>query len=156
MVGRAPRETRGVRLVSVDHRLRGVPGVRAGEARHAGRARAPCGRGGVMTSNTIELAGQRFDYADVLIDVMIGYACNVQCDYCSITDEMRQENMATAAIMAQLVDARAPAAAGAPPGRRKGWLGGGGSGRSAAACCRWCAGAAIAASARSRFRPTAY
>ena len=60
-----------------------------------------------MTSNTVELAGQRFDYADVLIDVMIGYACNVQCDYCSITDEMRQENMATAAIMAQLVDARA-------------------------------------------------
>src|SRR5262245_41183678 len=55
----------------------------------------------------VQLAGKWFDYADVLIDVMIGYACNVQCDYCSITDEMRQENMLTAAVMAQLADARA-------------------------------------------------
>jgi cyclic pyranopterin phosphate synthase len=55
----------------------------------------------------VQLAGQWFDYADVLIDVMIGYACNVQCDYCSITDEMRQENMATAAVMSQLSAARA-------------------------------------------------
>jgi MoaA/NifB/PqqE/SkfB family radical SAM enzyme len=55
----------------------------------------------------LQLAGKWFDYADVLIDVMIGYACNVQCDYCSITDEMRQENMLTAAVMAQLADARA-------------------------------------------------
>jgi cyclic pyranopterin phosphate synthase len=46
------------------------------------------------------------DYADVLVDVMIGYACNVQCDYCSITDEMRRENMTTAAIMKILADAR--------------------------------------------------
>ena len=60
-----------------------------------------------MTSTTVQLAGQWFDYADVLIDVMIGYACNVQCDYCSITDEMRQENMTTVAIMDQLRDARA-------------------------------------------------
>src|SRR5512143_290380 len=55
----------------------------------------------------VQLAGQWFDYADVLIDVMIGYACNVQCDYCSITDEMRQENMQTSAVMAQLAAARA-------------------------------------------------
>src|SRR5262245_17967269 len=55
----------------------------------------------------IQLAGQWFDYSDVLIDVQIGYACNVQCDYCSITAEMRQENMATAAVMAQLSAARA-------------------------------------------------
>ncbi len=54
----------------------------------------------------IQLCGQRFDYADVLIDVMIGYACNVQCDYCSITDEMRQESMATASVLAQLRTAR--------------------------------------------------
>ena len=59
----------------------------------------------------IQLAGQWFDYADVLIDVQIGYACNVQCDYCSITDEMRQENMQTAAVMAQLSEARARGAA---------------------------------------------
>ena len=54
----------------------------------------------------LKLGEQWVDYADVLVDVMIGYACNVQCDYCSITDEMRQENMTTAAIMAQLSDAR--------------------------------------------------
>lgn len=47
------------------------------------------------------------DYADVLVDVMIGYACNVQCDYCSITDEMREENMTTAAVMEILGQARA-------------------------------------------------
>lgn len=54
----------------------------------------------------VKLGKQYFDYADVLIDVMIGYACNVQCDYCSITDEMRQESMATAPILDQLKDAR--------------------------------------------------
>ncbi len=46
------------------------------------------------------------DYEDVLVDVQIGYACNVQCDYCSITDEMRQENMPIAAVMSILSDAR--------------------------------------------------
>ena len=35
----------------------------------------------------IQLGEQWFDYADVMIDVMYGYACNVQCDYCSITNE---------------------------------------------------------------------
>ena len=54
----------------------------------------------------VNLAGQWVDYADVLVDVMIGYACNVQCDYCSVTDEMRQENMVTAAVMAKLIEAR--------------------------------------------------
>lgn len=47
------------------------------------------------------------DYADVLVDVQIGYACNVQCDYCSITDEMRLENMPVDAVMSILGDARA-------------------------------------------------
>ncbi len=56
---------------------------------------------------SVKLREQWFDYADVLVDVQIGYACNVQCDYCSITDEMRQENMATAAVMSMLSDARA-------------------------------------------------
>jgi MoaA/NifB/PqqE/SkfB family radical SAM enzyme len=55
----------------------------------------------------VQLRDQLVDYADVLIDVMIGYACNVQCDYCSITDDMRQENMTAAAVLAQLADARA-------------------------------------------------
>ena len=57
----------------------------------------------------VQLGTQWVDYADVLIDVQIGYACNVQCDYCSITDAMRQENMTTAAVMAQLAEARARA-----------------------------------------------
>ena len=59
-----------------------------------------------MTANLVRLRDQWFEYADVLVDVMIGYACNVQCDYCSITDEMRKENMATAPVMAALAEAR--------------------------------------------------
>jgi cyclic pyranopterin phosphate synthase len=75
----------------------------------------------------IRLGDQWFDYGDVLIDVMIGYACNVQCDYCSITDEMRQENMATAAVMATLSQARARGATkvsfgGGEPTIRRGLL----------------------------------
>jgi cyclic pyranopterin phosphate synthase len=75
----------------------------------------------------IKLGEQWFDYADVLIDVMIGYACNVQCDYCSITDEMRQENMATAAVMVKLSEARARGATkvsfgGGEPTIRRGLL----------------------------------
>lgn len=46
------------------------------------------------------------DWRDVLVDVQIGYACNVQCDYCSITDEMRQQNMPVAKVMDILADAR--------------------------------------------------
>jgi cyclic pyranopterin phosphate synthase len=77
--------------------------------------------------STLRLGEQWVEYADVLIDVMIGYACNVQCDYCSITDEMRLENMATAAIMAKLIDARARGAVkvafgGGEPTIRRGLL----------------------------------
>ena len=77
--------------------------------------------------SAVQLGEQWFDYADVLIDVMIGYACNVQCDYCSITDEMRQENMTIAAVMAQLRDARARGATkvafgGGEPTIRRGLL----------------------------------
>ena len=64
-----------------------------------------------MTATLVKLRDEWFEYADVLVDVMIGYACNVQCDYCSITDEMRLESMATAAVMAQLSVARARGAA---------------------------------------------
>jgi cyclic pyranopterin phosphate synthase len=59
-----------------------------------------------MTATLVKLRDEWFEYADVLVDVMIGYACNVQCDYCSITDEMRKENMATAPVMAALAEAR--------------------------------------------------
>ncbi len=59
-----------------------------------------------MTATVVKLRDQWFEYADVLVDVMIGYACNVQCDYCSITDEMRKENMALLPVMAALVEAR--------------------------------------------------
>lgn len=55
----------------------------------------------------VKLRDQWCEYEDVLVDVMIGYACNVQCDYCSITDAMREENMATPAILDILRDARA-------------------------------------------------
>lgn len=77
--------------------------------------------------SSVKLGEQWFDYADVLVDVMIGYACNVQCDYCSITDEMRQENMATAAVMAMLGEARARGATkvsfgGGEPTIRRGLL----------------------------------
>jgi MoaA/NifB/PqqE/SkfB family radical SAM enzyme len=75
----------------------------------------------------IKLGEQWVDYADVLVDVMIGYACNVQCDYCSVTDEMRQENMAIAAVMDQLRAARAQGATkvafgGGEPTIRRGLL----------------------------------
>jgi cyclic pyranopterin phosphate synthase len=77
--------------------------------------------------SAIQLGEQWFDYADVLIDVMIGYACNVQCDYCSVTDAMRQENMAIAAVMAKLSEARARGATkvafgGGEPTIRRGLL----------------------------------
>jgi len=76
---------------------------------------------------TIQLGDKWFDYAEVLIDVMIGYACNVQCDYCSITDEMRRENMTTAAVLPQLIEARARGATkvafgGGEPTIRRGLL----------------------------------
>jgi len=59
-----------------------------------------------MNATVVKLGEEWFEYADVLVDVMIGYACNVQCDYCSITDAMRKENMATAPVMAALAEAR--------------------------------------------------
>ena len=46
------------------------------------------------------------DYSDVLIDLILGYECNVQCDYCSVTDAMRCENLTTAAALRELQAAR--------------------------------------------------
>ena len=102
----ARREKQAVCLeCPVDDGVRGVPGVPPGQARHAGRAQ-PAPGGERMTATVVKLRDEWFEYADVLVDVMIGYACNVQCDYCSITDEMRKENMATAPVMAALAEAR--------------------------------------------------
>src|SRR5262249_59827050 len=84
---------------------RGLPGVRAREAGHACRTRPP-DHGNGMTATVVKLGEEWFEYADVLVDVMIGYACNVRCDYCSITDEMRKENMAVLPVMAALAEAR--------------------------------------------------
>ena len=80
-----------------------------------------------MTGTSVKLGEQWFEYADVLVDVMIGYACNVQCDYCSITDEMRHDNMSTAAVIDKLIEARARGATkvafgGGEPTIRKGLL----------------------------------
>ncbi len=33
-----------------------------------------------------------------MIDIIMGYQCNVQCDYCTITKEMREKNLTTAQI----------------------------------------------------------
>ncbi|MGM0577866.1 MAG: radical SAM protein [Myxococcota bacterium] len=37
-----------------------------------------------------------------MIDLIMGYECNVRCDYCSIFDELRPKNMSTAQILAEL------------------------------------------------------
>ena len=47
------------------------------------------------------------DLSDVLVDVIMGYECNVRCDYCSIEEELRPRNMATREILAELTRARA-------------------------------------------------
>jgi len=36
----------------------------------------------------------------------MGYDCNVQCDYCTITREMRSRNLTTAAIQQALEEGR--------------------------------------------------
>jgi cyclic pyranopterin phosphate synthase len=47
------------------------------------------------------------DMSDVLVDVILGYECNVQCDYCSITPGMRLSNMSTKVVIEELARARA-------------------------------------------------
>jgi MoaA/NifB/PqqE/SkfB family radical SAM enzyme len=42
-----------------------------------------------------------------LIDIIMGYQCNVQCDYCTITPEMRSKNLTTAQIAKALEQGRA-------------------------------------------------
>ncbi len=46
------------------------------------------------------------DFEDVMVDVILGYACNVQCDYCSVLPELRPNNMSTADVLRELSDAR--------------------------------------------------
>jgi len=46
------------------------------------------------------------DWGEVLLDVIMGYECNVQCDYCSVTEEMRRLNMGTKRVLLEVSDAR--------------------------------------------------
>lgn len=42
-----------------------------------------------------------------MIDIIMGYQCNVQCDYCTITKEMREKNLTTPQIARALEDGAA-------------------------------------------------
>jgi cyclic pyranopterin phosphate synthase len=42
-----------------------------------------------------------------LLDVILGYDCNLACDYCTITPEMRRRALSTAAVLRAFEDARA-------------------------------------------------
>jgi MoaA/NifB/PqqE/SkfB family radical SAM enzyme len=42
-----------------------------------------------------------------LLDVILGYDCNLACDYCTITPAMRERALPAAAVLAQMRDARA-------------------------------------------------
>jgi cyclic pyranopterin phosphate synthase len=46
------------------------------------------------------------DYSDVMVDLIMGYECNVKCDYCSVTDSMRPVNMTTGDVIDELLQAR--------------------------------------------------
>ncbi len=94
----------------------------------AGGTATPAGEAGSGVGRSSTLGDADWsDYADVLVDVQIGYACNVQCDYCSITDGMRRENMSVASAMSILRDARSRGATkvafgGGEPTIRRGLL----------------------------------
>lgn len=51
-------------------------------------------------------AGNEIDYSDVMVDLIMGYECNVKCDYCSVSDEMRAFNMTTGDALSELARAR--------------------------------------------------
>lgn len=53
-----------------------------------------------------------------MIDIIMGYQCNVQCDYCTISKEMRGKNLTTAQIASALEK-------GAEAGLKKAAFGGG-------------------------------
>lgn len=42
----------------------------------------------------------------MLIDMIMGYACNIKCDYCTMTDEMRRRNLDTETIVERIKAAR--------------------------------------------------
>ena len=46
------------------------------------------------------------DLSDVVLDVIAGYECNVKCDYCTVSDEMRPHNMPTRKVLAEIMLAR--------------------------------------------------
>ncbi len=41
-----------------------------------------------------------------LLDIILGYDCNLACDYCTITPEMRRRELATAAVVAAMHNGR--------------------------------------------------
>lgn len=51
------------------------------------------------------MSWNREDHKDYMIDLILGYECNVQCDYCSVTQEMRRENMTTARAIREIEEA---------------------------------------------------
>ena len=53
-----------------------------------------------------------------MIDIIMGYECNVQCDYCTVTPEMRHKNLTATAIAKALEE-------GAAAGLKKAAFGGG-------------------------------
>jgi cyclic pyranopterin phosphate synthase len=53
-----------------------------------------------------------------MIDIIMGYECNVECDYCTITREMRTRNMTTASVASALEE-------GARAGMKEAAFGGG-------------------------------
>lgn len=40
--------------------------------------------------------------SDYLLDLILGFACNVECDYCTMTREMRSQNLSTKEVAAAL------------------------------------------------------
>ena len=52
------------------------------------------------------VGGSGIDYSDVMVDLIMGYECNVKCDYWSVFDKMRPVNMTTADAIAELSTAR--------------------------------------------------
>src|SRR6476646_6724705 len=42
-----------------------------------------------------------------LVDVILGYDCNLACDYCTITPEMRLRSLTTRAVLEALDEGRA-------------------------------------------------
>src|SRR5262245_32775764 len=62
-----------------------------------------------MRKGSHRRAGASTCYASVvaLVDVILGYDCNLACDYCTITPEMRRRSLTTRAVLEALDEGRA-------------------------------------------------